>query len=346
MKALESFEVLAIDTEFQREKTYYPILALLQISDGEECFLFDSISLNLEPLFNYLHTSNQIKLFHSASQDLEILYEELDSPIPEVYDTQLAAQLLGYPSQISLKNLVSDSLGENLLKEETVSDWTRRPLSDSQIVYAVEDVIYLPKLFNNLLPALKRKDKYDWYAEECKEMNQAKDPIEKLLEKNTGPFDSPFYKAMMKDLIQWREKLAKRKNLPRNWILKDHQIKKVIHSRFGEDLLNNKILSPKQYEHYMPEFRLFAKTHAQLSQKKFSPSNRQKNEIDNLYNKFKSCIADISQKYNVPAELIINHRRLKKLAQSSIISGQVTDLNGWRGTLLNKRFKKCAAKFS
>ena len=332
--------MLAIDTEFQREKTFFPILALIQISDGSQCFIYDPLHLDLKPLYDFLLASQQIKLFHSASQDLEIFHDLLPQPMPKVFDTQVAAQLLGYPTQISLKNLVADILGKNLLKEETVSDWTRRPLSESQLTYAFEDVIHLPDLFLHLSTLLQRQDKFPWYEEECFEQNTLKDPVEKLVEKCTTPLDSPFYKAVMRSLLEWREKLARKKNLPRNWIIKDDQLKKIIAHPHVEDFLRLEILTERQFQYYKTDLSRILTEHQSLSTRKTHPSQRQKDDIDSVGNKLKNFIQDIAGKRNIPAEFICNQRRLKNLASQIVLFNKAAEFHGWRGQLLNDKCRR------
>ena len=145
LSQLEKAESLAIDTEFTRERTFLPIPALIQISDGQVCWLIDAIGLNLKPLADQLVESQQDKLFHSASQDMEIFDIVTEGrSLTQVVDTQLAAQFLGMSQgSIGLSDLVEQILGIQLEKSQTVSDWSIRPLSEKQLNYAREDVEHL-----------------------------------------------------------------------------------------------------------------------------------------------------------------------------------------------------------
>ena len=138
---LKSSRVLALDTEFVREKTYYHRLGLIQISDGTTCAAIDPIQIsNLGPFLDLIRNQNSVKVFHAARQDLEILNRLCGSMVLPIFDTQIAASVVGWGSQISFAKIVNKVLGKKINKSETYTDWCRRPLSDSQIEYALDDV--------------------------------------------------------------------------------------------------------------------------------------------------------------------------------------------------------------
>ena len=146
---LEKSSVLCVDTEFHREKTYYAQFALLQISSREQCYVIDPTSLSdLTPVWKLMHNPNILKVFHAARQDLEIILLESGAlPLP-LFDTQVAAALLGYGQQIGFGNLVQRILKKALPKGESFSDWLARPLTPKQLAYAADDVIYLMPIFS------------------------------------------------------------------------------------------------------------------------------------------------------------------------------------------------------
>jgi len=149
-----SSSVLAIDTEFLREKTYYANLCLLQLATDTEVAVVDPFAIeDLAVVVPLLEDPSIVKLFHAGSQDLEILYRELGVLPSPLFDTQVAATLLGHTQQIGYGPLVHSLCGVNLQKSDSFTDWSRRPLSDSQLEYAADDVVYLPKR-RSTLPAL------------------------------------------------------------------------------------------------------------------------------------------------------------------------------------------------
>ena len=138
---LKSSTILALDTEFVREKTYYHQLGLIQVSDGTTSAAIDPLQIsNLEPFLDLIRNQNTVKVFHAARQDLEILYRLCGSMVLPIFDTQIAASLVGWGSQISFAKIVDKVLGKKINKSETYTDWCRRPLSESQIEYALDDV--------------------------------------------------------------------------------------------------------------------------------------------------------------------------------------------------------------
>ena len=221
---------LAIDTEFLREKTYYPKFCLLQIATLEWVACVDPIALQgeLDELFAIINDPAIIKVLHSCRQDVEIFYQLSGKlPVP-VYDTQLVAPLLGFQENTGYAMLVSGFLNINLSKIHTRTDWSQRPLSAEQIQYAADDVIYLAKIYQMMQQKLQALGREDWLKED----------FEQLMNKDL--YDIPPENAWLKIrgknkltgkqlvivqvLAEWREQVAKKDNRPKNWILRDELI--------------------------------------------------------------------------------------------------------------------------
>ena len=153
-----SSAVLAVDTEFLREKTYYANLCLLQLATDTEVAVVDPFAIeDLSVLVPLMEDPTIVKLFHAAGQDLEIIYRELGVLPSPVFDTQVAAALLGHTQQIGYGPLVHSLCGVSLKKSDSFTDWSRRPLSPSQLDYAADDVIYLPKMYRIMCERLEAK---------------------------------------------------------------------------------------------------------------------------------------------------------------------------------------------
>ena len=161
---------VALDTEFMRVDTFYPIAGLLQIGDGERAFLIDPLTIdNWQPLAQLLENPAVVKVLHACSEDLEVLLRLTGSLPAPLFDTQLAAAYLNLGFSMGYSRLVSEVLGIDLPKGETRSDWLQRPLSETQISYAAEDAVHLAELFVRLRPKLS-DDKYAWVLEDGAEL--------------------------------------------------------------------------------------------------------------------------------------------------------------------------------
>jgi len=226
---LQNVPWIALDTEFLREKTYYPQLCLLQLGTDEITACIDPLKLpNLDPLLPLFDDPNITKIFHAASQDLEILFQ-LNGRLPSpIFDTQIAAPLLGHNEQIGYANLVNEVLGVQLEKAHSRADWTRRPLPEAQLNYAADDVIYLGQIYTKLKQQLEQKDRLGWLDDDFQALTDTSryqiDPNtiwQKLrgLERLRGESIS-----IAQQLCVWREEQAQKKNLPRKWLLKDEVI--------------------------------------------------------------------------------------------------------------------------
>ena len=163
---------MAIDTEFLREKTYYARLCLIQVAIEGEVAIIDPFAIKDITLLNDALTSpDVVKIFHASSQDIEILYHETGVVPRPVFDTQVAAALLGKSQQASYSSLVSSYCSVNLPKKDSFTDWSQRPLKDSQIRYAADDVVYLPQIYYDMVEVLNEKNRLHWLDEAFEEIS-------------------------------------------------------------------------------------------------------------------------------------------------------------------------------
>lgn len=219
---------LALDTEFIRESTYYPELALLQISNGEHTACIDPIALSLdelEPLRALIYREDITKVLHAASQDLEIFNHLYGRPPSPIFDTQMAGALLGMDEQAGYGSLVQQRLGIRLDKAHSRADWKRRPLSQKELDYAAADVIHLAALFPALIEELESRGRLGWLDEDFTQLSDPgkytpdPDTAWKRL-KGLGRL-RPVQQHIGAALARWRENTAIAQNRPRGWILKD-----------------------------------------------------------------------------------------------------------------------------
>jgi ribonuclease D len=231
-----SAEFVCLDTEFVREKTYYPTLGLVQVAanieGGDMVFAIDPVdnNIDLQPLKELLLDEKIIKIFHACSQDLEIFYNLFALTPKNLFDTQVGAKMLGFGESISYGRLVEDYLHKRIDKSHRYTDWTRRPLEPEQLEYAALDVVYLKDIFILMRKELIKKGRYDWACEESfKLLDESiyRIDIEEVWRKLKVKSNDRQYLAIIKSLARWREVTAQNSNRPRPWILKDDAIQEI-----------------------------------------------------------------------------------------------------------------------
>lgn len=224
-----SSALLAIDTEFLRESTYYPRLCLMQMATDSEVVLVDPFKVpDLSPLRPLLEDPAILKLFHAGGQDLEIIYHKLGVVPAPLFDTQIAASVLGHPQQIGYGALVSAICGKTLKKSDSFTDWSLRPLKESQLQYAADDVVFLPQIYRIMSEKLKAKGRESWLEAEFAELaNPARyqeDPRERYKRLKRGSSLNRRQLAAAREVAAWREEKARRCDRPRKWVMTDEQI--------------------------------------------------------------------------------------------------------------------------
>lgn len=221
--------MFAIDTEFLREKTYYPQLCLIQIAGNHIHFAIDPIAgeLDLSPLWALMADEQITKVFHAGRQDIEIFYHMTGDVPHGIFDSQIAAMVCGLGDQVGYDKLVQHFLGKVIDKSSRFTDWSKRPLSDKQISYALDDVIHLEKIYPMLVAQLEKEDKLSWIADEAKILGAietyAVDPQEtyKRIKIRTN---KPVILNRLKHLAAFRETQCQIKDLPRGRFLKDETL--------------------------------------------------------------------------------------------------------------------------
>ncbi|MCK5828902.1 MAG: ribonuclease D [Methylococcales bacterium] len=217
---------IALDTEFLREKTYYPVFCLLQIATPEWVVCVDPIALpDLSDLFKEINNPDIIKVLHSCRQDLEIFYQLTGEVTYPVFDTQIAAPLLGFQENPGYAMLVSSFLNVNLSKAHTRTDWTIRPLSEAQIQYAADDVIYLCKIYKMISQQLEEVGRSDWLNKDFEQLKNTElyqvSPSNAWLKVKGRNRLTGKQLSIVQSLTEWREKTAQAENRPKNWLIRD-----------------------------------------------------------------------------------------------------------------------------
>lgn len=241
---LSGSDFVVLDTEFMRESTYYPVLCLIQAATPESCVVIDPLAAplsegdQLRPLWEFLADRNRLKVLHAARQDLEVISQAMRSlgapppPIPgPIFDTQVAAGLLGHAAQVGYGGLVTQRLGLTLEKGHARTDWSKRPLSVEQLAYAADDARYLVPLYVNVRDALEAKGRLEWLREEMRELEDPglyrTEPQDAWRRLKGLDRLQPAQRAVAKLLANWRESRAMQSDKPRGWILTDDALREI-----------------------------------------------------------------------------------------------------------------------
>jgi len=233
-KRLADTPFITVDTEFMREKTYWPILCLVQVAGPEEAWAIDALApgIDLTPLFDLLDNPNVLKVFHAARQDLEIFYHLMGHLPTPLFDTQVAAMVCGFGDSVGYQTLISKLTKARIDKSSRFTDWSLRPLSERQISYALSDVTHLRDAYRKLDHKLKTNKRADWLDEEMAVLTAREtydpDPNESFRRiKARGA--NPRLLAVLRELAAWRENDARKRDLPRNRILRDDALLEIAH---------------------------------------------------------------------------------------------------------------------
>jgi ribonuclease D len=247
--------LLALDTEFVRETTFYPIAGLLQLGDAEQQYLIDPLTIDDWTPLRELFAGGTPKVLHSCSEDLELFNRLLGVPPQPLFDTQVGAALAGMGFSLSYQALVQHCLGIEVEKEQTRSDWVRRPLTAAQCHYAALDVAYLPAVFAQIAEKLTQLGRFEWWREDGERIiaasRQQIAPEQYYLKLGAGWRLQGPQLAVLRELCSWREREARARNVPRGRIVKDPQCIEIARClpRTPGELASCAELHPQQVRH-------------------------------------------------------------------------------------------------
>lgn len=224
--------VLAVDTEFIRERTYYPRLCLIQVGTAEETAAVDPILIDdLSPLAELFRDQRITKVFHACGQDLEVIYDHMGCVPEPVFDTQVAASFLGHRTQIGYGPLVEAYTGVHLPKAEALTDWSQRPLDEEQLRYAEDDVRYLPGIYESMVEELVSRDRLAWVEPEMAALTQPsqyqRDPRDAYLHLKRVNSLTRKQLAVAREVCAWREEAAAAHDIPRKWVMSDEVVVEI-----------------------------------------------------------------------------------------------------------------------
>jgi ribonuclease D len=232
---LAGADIITVDTEFMRERTYWPKLCLVQVAGPDEAAAIDPLAdgVDLTPLFGLLRSPEVLKVFHAARQDLEIFHRLMSGELPHpVFDTQVAAMVCGFGDQVSYETLVGKLAKARIDKSSRFTDWSIRPLSRRQIDYAIADVVHLVPVYRKLSARLGSSGRADWLAEEMASLinpaSYASDPLQAFRRLKSRGGNGRML-AVLREVAAWRERDAQTRDVPRAWVLRDEALLEIAH---------------------------------------------------------------------------------------------------------------------
>ena len=233
-RRLSEADVITVDTEFLREKTFWPRLCLVQIAGPDEAAAIDPLAegMNLSPVFELMSNEKILKVFHAARQDLEIFHHLMGHLPKPLFDTQLAAMVCGFGDSVSYETLVAKLAKKRVDKSSRFTDWSVRPLSERQITYALSDVTHLRVVYAKLAKKLAQNNREAWLAAEVAVLGRTEtyvtepDLSYKRIKTRTP---TPRFLAILREVAAWREREAQTRNMPRGHILRDESMLEIAH---------------------------------------------------------------------------------------------------------------------
>jgi ribonuclease D len=251
---LAQHPVITVDTEFLRETTYYPLLCVVQMASADDAVVVDTLAegIDLAPFFALMNNEAVLKVFHAARQDIEIMVHRNGVVPHPIFDTQVAAMVLGYGDSIAYDQLVERVTGHRPDKTHRFTDWSRRPLTDEQLHYAVSDVTHLRDVFAKLDADLRKRKRSDWVSEEMKVLTSPKTydfHPERAWERLKTRVRKPKELAVLMEVAAWREQEAQSRDVPRSRVLKDDAVGDIAtHAPNTLEKLANLRSLPKGFE--------------------------------------------------------------------------------------------------
>lgn len=347
--SIEKDKIAFIDTEFAREKTFFPVLCLIQINVDGVCFAIDVLEdeIDLSPLVAILNNPKIIKVFHSMRQDLEVLALSLPEKSMQIFepqsifDTQIMSALCGLGFTISYQNLTKNLLEKDVAKEWQRSDWQSRPLHPDQISYAKIDVLHLPGIYQILKEKLTKENKLQWLEKEM-DLNVKKSlAADDLLKNFSFAGKSASYQENVEILVSLRNAVARELNVPRSFVFKDDVLSKIAFvspseiSDFEKCSFKTRVSRPT----LKAEMIKLLKQKPTSSAKKDNPriDTRLSEEQKENYQKSRLLLQECAEKHQINPELIINQSNLICLISGNKLIADL--LPDWRYEVFGKELK-------
>ncbi|WP_230531074.1 ribonuclease D [Microvirga roseola] len=344
---LAAHPFVTVDTEFLRETTYYPKLCLIQMAGPEpaDAYLIDPLAegMSLEPFMALMADPNVVKVFHSARQDLEIIWN-LGGIVPTpLFDTQVAAMVCGYGDSVSYEQLVNDLAKAKVDKSSRFTDWSRRPLTDAQLTYALSDVTHLVQVYEALMAQLEENGRLSWLAEEmailsAPETYQA-DPTN-AWKRLAGRLRKAREVAVLMEVAAWREREAQNRDVPRGRILKDDAvIDLAISAPRSIEALGRLRSIPNGFERSRTGADILEAVERGLARDPATvpmpERNRGHGNTGSTVDLLKVLLKAVAEKEGVAPKIIATVEELEAIAESD--AADVPSMHGWRREIFGEK---------
>lgn len=339
---------IAVDTEFMRSDTFYPIAGLIQIGDGTQSYLIDPLTItDFSPLSDLLVDSAVTKVLHSCSEDIEV-FDRLLGVVPTpIFDTQIAAAFAGFGFSLGYAPLIKAVLNTEIPKDETRSDWLQRPLSAAQIKYAALDVAHMLIVYGKLLQILKTSERLQWVKDDCESLVvQARkaDDFNEIYHKVGFAWKlRPQELAILRDLCAWRETEARKRDIPRNRLIKEPALfemarkrpQDIVHLQRIEDIPSRTLKDDAQT--LLEIIRTSAATDSNTWPSRLeAPLALSEAPLVKALKQFVRTTAEALQ---LPPEVLIRKKEYEALVRSGVKNGDYVlpeRLQGWRYTVIGE----------
>ena len=341
---LARHKVITVDTEFLRETTYYPLLCVVQIASADEAVVIDALAdgIDLSSFFALMANEAVLKVFHAARQDIEIIVHRANVIPHPIFDTQVAAMVLGYGDSIAYDQLVERITGHRPDKTHRFTDWSRRPLTKEQMHYAVSDVTHLRDVFAALDADLKKRSRSDWVSEEMEVLTSPRTydfHPERAWERLKTRVRKPKELAVLMEVAAWREQEAQSRDVPRSRVLKDDAVGDIAtHAPNSLEKLANLRSLPKGFDRskwgsdiVAAVQRGLARDHATLPKLEKPRNNSNGAAIVEL---LKVLLRMTSERHAVASKVIATVDDLEQIAADD--EADVAALHGWRRELFGE----------
>ncbi len=338
-------DYLAVDTEFLRDRTYWPRLCLVQIAGPDEAVAIDTLApgLDLQPLYDLMADQSLLKVFHAGRQDVEIFFHATGS-IPEpLFDTQVAAMVCGFGDQVGYEGLVAKLVGARTDKSSRFTDWSHRPLTQKQLEYALADVIHLRPAYEKLADELEKTGRTSWLDQE---MGILMDPETYRLDPDRAwrrlksRNSNRRFHAVLRELAAWREREAQRRDVPRNRIVRDDAILELAaQAPATKDALSRSRALPRGYADSRAGAAILEAVAraAALPDSELPAAPKRQSRPSGLgpvTDLLKVLLKHVTEKFNVAPRLIATADDLERIAADD--NADVRALTGWRRELFGE----------
>jgi ribonuclease D len=344
---LAAHPFVTVDTEFLRETTYYPKLCLIQMAgpDPADAYLIDPLAegISLEPFMALMADPNVVKVFHSARQDLEIIWN-LGQLVPTpLFDTQIAAMVCGYGDSVSYEQLVNDLAKARVDKSSRFTDWSRRPLTDAQLTYALSDVTYLVSGYEALMAQLQKNGRLAWLSEEMSVLTSPEtyqaDP-DNAWRRLSGRLRKSKEVAVLMEVAAWREREAQNRDVPRGRILKDDALIDVaVSAPRSTEALGRLRSIPNGFERSRTGADILEAVERGLTRDPATvpmpERSRGRGAAGAVVELLKVLLKAVAEQEGVAPKIIATVEELEAIAESD--TADVPSLHGWRRSLFGEK---------